>query len=221
MVETNKASTSYNESDSIIAILRKASEDGTLEEIAKWQEVDINELVPRLEILDTEAEQIELLLYEYVCLYFFVCEIKGVSTQEFRDLCKTFEDLDDLPELYIYFVHGWLWPHIVEMRKQNKLHRGTKYFERFFEEENNYEGEMNLEDQLCGEGKLVDTTIHQRTRRGLWFKDNCIFCELTYKNRHDGYIYQVRIKDEETFGHWNGYQRNRDIENAITLRKRL
>ena len=36
MVEANKASFNYNESDSIIAILRKASEDGTLEEIAKW-----------------------------------------------------------------------------------------------------------------------------------------------------------------------------------------
>ena len=58
-------------------------------------------------------------MWEYPCLYFHVCEVKGISSQEFMELCKTFFDED--PLLFVYYIHGWLIPHFAHLRSQNKL----------------------------------------------------------------------------------------------------
>ena len=82
---------------------------------------------------------------------------------------------------------------------------------------------MNIEDKPCGEGTLADRTSEKRQRRGLWYEENIIFCEHSYKTNYNpgGYIYMIRKKDEEEFGHCNSYENNGDIINRVIPWKRL
>ena len=48
------------------------------------------------------------------------------------DFCKRFEYGD--PTLYVFYIHGWLLPHIAQLRAQNKLemHNRLEFEERQF-----------------------------------------------------------------------------------------
>ena len=47
----------------------------------------------------------------------------GLSTTEFMQECKTFEDD---PYLFTVYIHGWLLPTLEELRSQKKLKQGSK-----------------------------------------------------------------------------------------------
>ena len=78
---------------SVSTILREAEEDGTLEENTEWQHVDLEEVLQKLSELD-EFEQMHLLESEYICLYYLVCEVKGIDTTEFMEFCRGLKDKD-------------------------------------------------------------------------------------------------------------------------------
>ena len=91
----------------------------------KYQEVDMDELIAQLKTLRTEEQRINLLSYEYLGLYFHVCRVKGISTEEFREFCKNLNTKNN-PELMVYYIHGWLLHDFEEMNQLKKLHRGDK-----------------------------------------------------------------------------------------------
>ena len=51
-----------------------------------------------------------LLESEYICLYYLVCEVKGIDTSEFMDFCENLQDKD--PRTMAHHFHGWVVPHI-------------------------------------------------------------------------------------------------------------
>ena len=89
-------------------ILRKAEKEGQLEEVTRWQVVVLDEIEKQLSGIQVEKEQIDYLQSSYPCLYFYVCDQKGISTAEFMEECKEYEYADRL--VYFYFIHGWLVP---------------------------------------------------------------------------------------------------------------
>ena len=107
MEESNKENTSNPADASIISILRKAEGDGTLAEVTKWQHVNLDELEKSLRTLQTFEDQLYLLQTEFVCLYFFICDYKGISTAEFEEECKGYEENY---EIYTYYIFGYLVP---------------------------------------------------------------------------------------------------------------
>ena len=64
-----------------------------------------------------------LLKYEYTGLYLMVNKFKGVSDDEFTQLCKS---CDDDIELRVYYIQGWWIPHIDQLIDQGKLTYGNK-----------------------------------------------------------------------------------------------
>ena len=92
MEESNIENTSNSAIASIISILRKAEGDGTLSEVTKWQLVNLDKLEKRLSSRETLEDQLILLQTEFICLYFYICDQKGISTAEFEEECKGYED---------------------------------------------------------------------------------------------------------------------------------
>ena len=107
MEESNTENTSNSADASIISILRKAEGDGTLAEITKWQHVNLDELEKSLSALETLEDQLNLLQAEFICLYFYICDQKAISTAEFEEECKGYEPVT---RLYIYYIFGYLVP---------------------------------------------------------------------------------------------------------------
>ena len=142
MVEQVLTDKDYNATDSIIDILLKANENRDFEEATKMQKVELNDLIEQLIGLSTELERLDLLIVEYVSLFFFVCRVKQIETKEFREFFKNL-DTENHPELMVYYIHGWLHHHFDDMRKQNKLHKGK---------EGKYEGELDENNKFYGQG---------------------------------------------------------------------
>ena len=70
MVETKTEDQQNEAAGKNISILREAQKDGTFDEITKWQVVDLTKVEEKLGSLKTDEEQLDLLKFEYPCLYF-------------------------------------------------------------------------------------------------------------------------------------------------------
>ena len=138
----------YQDAVDIIDILNKANKNGDFKEATTRQKVNFKDLIKQLNSLKTEEERINLLTYEYLGLYFLVCSVKRISTKEFREFCKNL-DTKNHPELMVFYIHGWLIPHLEELRQQNKLHKGKKEVE-IEGLKHQYEGELNEQGKAYG-----------------------------------------------------------------------
>ena len=65
--------------------------------------------------------------------------------------CKGFEKD---PYLYVYYIHGWLIPHLDQLRGQSKLKQGTKEI-KIYAEKCKYTGELDQKGLACGFGEAV------------------------------------------------------------------
>ena len=115
--------------------------------------------------LKTYEKQSKLLQYEYVCLYFLTRKMRGFTSENFMQECKGFEQD---PQLYVYYVQGWLIPQIEALREQGKLHIGKKEIE-IEGKEYGYDGELDEEEKACGLGKAKD--VNGQTHEGMFFND--------------------------------------------------
>ena len=88
--------------------MREAEKDGSIAEITKWQAVDLTKVEEKLIGLQTDEDQLDFLKFEYPCLYFLVCDARGIDYQDFMDFCKLCEDLD--PNYNIYYIWGYFRP---------------------------------------------------------------------------------------------------------------
>ena len=70
--------------------------------------------------MSDEDDQLDFLKIEYPCLYLFVCQVKGISSQEFMDFCKALGNHEN-SYYYIYHIHGWLFPPFAQLRTQGEL----------------------------------------------------------------------------------------------------
>ena len=109
----------------LIKLLKQAISNGEFENATKWQHIDFGR-IEKVFCSMTEDEQFEFLQYEYTCLYFLVCKLDGVNTDEFMEECKALE-MD--PYLFVYYIQGFLLPHFEKLRAQGKLHEGDKKME--------------------------------------------------------------------------------------------
>ena len=139
------------EDKEIIAILREAESKGRLKRrVTVWQHLELDVVENNLEKIKSETDQVDFLKYDYPCLYFYICGVKGISVDEFMDKCKEFEYAE--PELYIYYIHGWLIPTFNQMRANKKLYYGNKEIS-IDGEICEYRGEM-YEGQCFGIGEV-------------------------------------------------------------------
>ena len=70
----------------------------------------------------------DYLKYEITCVFIYICKTKGIDIQEIMEEFKKFENHEKL-ELYIYYIHGWLIPHISHLKDSKILKQGTKEIE--------------------------------------------------------------------------------------------
>ena len=67
-----------------------------------------------------------MLMIEHMGLYHMVSTAKELDPdKKFMEFCEELE-VDKHPDLYIRRIHGWLIPHVEELRTQGKLHSGKK-----------------------------------------------------------------------------------------------
>ena len=102
--------------------MREACENGTIEEWCKYQHVDFAEVEKKLQALQSEDQQYNLLKYEYVSIYSLVCKIRGIDDRAFIEICKTCEK--SFPQTYCYYIQGYLVPLIALLEAQGKLRHG-------------------------------------------------------------------------------------------------
>ena len=79
MVEAKTEDQSNAAAGKNIAILREAQKDKSFGEITKRQEVDLNKVEEKLNSIETDKEQLDFLKFEYPCLYFLVCDVRGID----------------------------------------------------------------------------------------------------------------------------------------------
>ena len=108
-----------------MSILKQAESDGTLKKVTEWQYVKLEEVQKKLDSFETEEEQMDYLKYEITCVFYHICNVKGIDIQEVMEEFKKFEHHEML-ELYVLYIHGWLIPHITHLRASKKLIQGTK-----------------------------------------------------------------------------------------------
>ena len=75
---------------SCIEDLRVAEDSGELENLTKYQYVDINEFTKLFESMPTNKERVHFLSRRYPCLYIFLLKKRGMTAalNEYMDLCK-------------------------------------------------------------------------------------------------------------------------------------
>ena len=61
----------------------------------------------------------DFLKFGFPGMYLFVCDVKKMSSELFREMCKTCEEGD--PEVYTFYILGWFLPFLSQLRAQNKL----------------------------------------------------------------------------------------------------
>ena len=131
-------------------ILREAERKGLLEEVTRWQLVDLEQVEKQLSGIQTETDQIDYLQLSFPCLYFYVCDQKGISTAEFMEECKEYEYADRL--VYFYFIHGWLIPRFSQLRDQGQIKDDQKQHYVGGDYLCNYQGPINVDGKACGIG---------------------------------------------------------------------
>ena len=136
-----------------IAILKEAQMDGTFDEITKWQFVDLTKVEEKLNGLETDEEQLDFLKFEYPCLYFQVCDVRGIDCSIFKKFCRLCEDLDN-SKYYIYYIWGYYRPMVKEMKDQGKLNHGTKNI-KIDGVNATYTGPLDANGNAFGEGEAV------------------------------------------------------------------
>ena len=65
--------------------------------------MDFAKLKVKLEGLKTVEEQMRLLKFEYTCLYLLINKFRGVEDVEFKEFCKSCDNLEEY-ELYVYYI---------------------------------------------------------------------------------------------------------------------
>ena len=163
MVEIQQESSNNSpEAEGILSLVYAAKLNETRwAEITKWHQVEIKQLEKRLEDFETEEQMIEMLKWEYICLFFLICDVKGKEgkeeyiqmKQEFMLKCKN--EYEDDYELYTYHVHGYLLPQIEQVSKSDQLKDGDVKIE-FNEQRCKYKGQLDPDKNACGFGEFED-----------------------------------------------------------------
>ena len=91
----------------------------------------------------------------------------GLSTAQFMEDCKKFEDD---PYLFTIYIHGWLIPTFEELRSQNKLKKGEKTI-TINGFECKYTGEVDQDNKACGKGSAVSENETSFKCVGTFFDD--------------------------------------------------
>ena len=107
-----------------IAILREAQKEKTFDEITERQVVDLAKVEEKLNGLATDKEQLDFLKFEYPCLYFLVCDVRGIDCQDFKYFCELCENID--PKYRVYYIWGYFRPLVKQIKDEGKLMHGTK-----------------------------------------------------------------------------------------------
>ena len=110
----------------------------------------------------------DVLKYEYPCLYLYACEVLGIDCQAFKDLCECCEHGG--PEIQVYHIHGFLIPLLAKQRAQKKLQK-KKGIVHIFGDDCDYDGEFNEFDKGQGHGYGEDQ--YGRQCSGTFFNNKC------------------------------------------------
>ena len=195
---------SGNSSQIVINTLKQAEENGSFKKATEYQWVTLDEVLAKLSSFETIEQQIQLLQEEYCCLYFLVSKALGIDTIEYMNFCQSF---GDDPELYVYYIQGWIIPLLDVLRAENKIKQGTTTVRQ--EGTRPYKGEIDENNEAHGYGK-TDENQHPRYNEqftGMWQnnKPHGILVE-EHSNEFGTTKWHREYKNGIIFGRQTGYR---------------